>query len=383
MTRKLLIVASDHVSAWTDKGEVIDRYYNPGNLFDEIHLLLINNDRPDKEKIQRMSGTAKAFIHNYPEPARFFTKTLGWQLPFITSWAKGCVPLIKKIGPDVIRCHGAHLNSYIASLAKSELKIPYVVSLHINPDENFRKAAKNFKDRIIFNCLKKIEKIGLRKSDLVLPVYSPIVPYLKALGISHYKVCYNVLNDEHLLRKTNYNTTDKFKVVSIGRQFEQKDPSHLISALKNFPNIEITFIGGGEYHERLKKHASQEKVDHQVKFIKAVSNDELCESLHTYDFLAIHTEHFEISKVVLECFLVGLPVLLNYRVGDQVPELTDEICLRVENSVQGFKEGLERMISSEEFRQKLGKKAYETAQEKWAPKKCEGAYVDVYKRFLK
>lgn len=372
-------MASDHVSAWIDKGEVVDRYYNPGDLFDEIHLLLMNNDKPDLTQVQRMSGRAKIFIHNYPEPPHFFTKTLGWQPFLISEWAKGGVELIKSIGPSLIRCHGAHLNSFVAYLSKKELGFPYVVSLHINPDENYRKSASSFKEKVISFSLKKIEKIGLRNADLVLPVYEPILPYLKSLGVERYRVCYNVLNDKHLVPKKDYTLNNPVQIISIGRLVEQKNPENLISAMKFFVNVKLTFVGSGDYQERLKDHAKKEGVLDNITFVKAIKNDELCESLHKYDFMAIHTEHFEISKVMLECFLAGLPLMINYRKGAQVPELNDEICLRVENTVEGYREGISALMSSTEKRKSLGQNSYNEAQRRWSPKMCESAYVSVYK----
>ena len=119
-----------------------------------------------------------------------------------------------------------------------------------------------------------------------------------------------------------------------------------------------------------------------MNHIKAIMNDELCKSLSSYDFFAIHTQCFEISKVVLESFLVGLPVLLNYREGNQVPELNDEICLRVKNTVEGYRLGLHKLIQDREYRENLGRRSYTIAKEKWAPELCERNYASIYKKYV-
>jgi hypothetical protein len=36
-----MVVVSEHISEWIDKGEVIDRYYNPGRVFDEVDLVAL------------------------------------------------------------------------------------------------------------------------------------------------------------------------------------------------------------------------------------------------------------------------------------------------------------------------------------------------------
>ena len=382
MTKKLLIIPADNISSWISKGEVIDRYFNPENFFDEIHLLLLNDDKPDLAAVKKMTGNAKVHIHNFPPPNGFFKKSIGWQPWFLNKWVNGVIPLIKNIAPDLIRCHGAQLNSYIALKAKLGLGIPYVVSLHINPDVNIRGDAKTLKDKIITWFSRKLECRGLKNADRVLPVYEPIVPYLDSMGIDRYQVCYNVLNATHLLKKESYQLSSPVKIISIGRQFKEKNPRNIIKALKALTDVEITFVGDGDLHEELKSLSKREGVDHRTIFVKSMPNDDLCKNLHSYDFLALHTEYFEISKVILEAFLVGLPVLLNHRIGDPVPELSDNICLRVSDTVEGYFGGLKKMIVDHSFRESLGKNSYKIAQDKWAPAKCERVYVDVYKRII-
>ena len=45
--RALMVIVPDRLSELAEKGEVTRRYYNPGDLFDEVDLVLVNDDRPD------------------------------------------------------------------------------------------------------------------------------------------------------------------------------------------------------------------------------------------------------------------------------------------------------------------------------------------------
>lgn len=382
MKKKILLIVPDKLSDFLEKGEITKRYYNPGNLFDEVHIMMTNDDQPDQDPIQKMAGRAKLFIHNYPQPHNFFRKTLGWNLSLIKRWGENVLEKVREINPNIMRCHGAHLNAYLASTIKDRLGIPYIVSLHINPDENFRKSAKTMKDKVIFHCLKKIEKIALSKADLVTPVYEPIVPYLKKMGIEHYKVCYNVLNDQNLIPKENYEIGDVINIASIGRQIPEKNPSQLIKAIAKFRNVHLSLVGNGPIHEELKSLVRQQNLEDRVHFRTSINNDELCNSLSSYDLMALHTDYFELSKVMIESFLVGLPLLLNHRSGLPVPELSDNICLRVNNSVEGYYHGLKKLIDDPNFRAALGQNAYKMAQEKLKPSLCEQAYVDIYKELM-
>ena len=86
---RLMVLIPDVLTSIINKGEVTWCYYNPGDLFKEVHLVLCNDDKPDIAKTQKMVGNAKLFIHNLPRPN--FFKTIGWQLPLIRSWIKSGV----------------------------------------------------------------------------------------------------------------------------------------------------------------------------------------------------------------------------------------------------------------------------------------------------
>ena len=64
MTRRLLVIISDRLSTLVHKGEVTQRYYNPGNVFEEVHILEINDDRPEAAAVQPMVGDATLDLTN-------------------------------------------------------------------------------------------------------------------------------------------------------------------------------------------------------------------------------------------------------------------------------------------------------------------------------
>ena len=63
----LLVIVPDALSAIVKKGEFTERYYNPGNVFDEVHILMTNSDRVDSRDMQRTAGETKLHIHNLPD----------------------------------------------------------------------------------------------------------------------------------------------------------------------------------------------------------------------------------------------------------------------------------------------------------------------------
>jgi glycosyltransferase involved in cell wall biosynthesis len=379
---RLMIIVPDKISDFVSKGEIIERYYNPGNVFGEVHLVMTNDDRPDTAALQKMVGDARLFLHNLPDSRDVFLRTLGWRPWLLGPWVGKAVALAQNVRPTLIRCHGALLNAFAAACIKQKLDIPYVVSMHINPDEDVRGRARSWVKRIVTWMQLDIERIGLRNADLVMPVYRPIVPYLQRVGVTRYEVCYNSLNPTYLRKKDDYRLHDPVRVLSVGRQFEEKNPDNLIKAVAQLPNVRMTLVGDGTYHEHLKAVAVECNIADRVEFFASLPNDELCRKLPDFDIFATHSEYWEIAKSVLEPLLTGLPVVINRRRGTPVPELTDNICLLVPNTVEGYRQALERLIADSDYRERLGRAAYAHAQANWSPAVTEAKFVAIYLRFL-
>jgi glycosyltransferase involved in cell wall biosynthesis len=382
MTKRLLVIIPDRLSELIAKGEVTARYYNPGNVFEEVHLLQTNDDVPSVSALQPMVGNASLHVHNLPAGLKSFVRSLGWRPRLLRRWAQPAVALAASIGPALVRCHGAHLNAYAAYQIQRELGIPYVVSLHINPDEDVRPRAVGLRERILTRAITSVETLTLRNANLVLPVYEPIVPFLRRIGVSRFEVVHNVVNPTHLRHKTDYNLHDPVRVLSVGRQFAAKDPTNVIRAVAQIAGVHLTLVGDGPYHDRLVAAAESFGLGDRVAFHRAMLNDELCRRLPEYDMLALHSEYWEISKVVLEALLTGLPVVLNNRKGLPVPELRDDIVVLVENSPEGYVAGLSRLLRDEAYRSTLGRRAYAYARQHWAPDQMEARVAALYRDLM-
>jgi glycosyltransferase involved in cell wall biosynthesis len=387
MTQKLMVLVPDYLSHIVKKGELQPRYYNPGEVFDEVHLLMTTPDEPDPSALQGMVGRAKLFLYNHPEDARMSERP--WWLFdnwLLRRWAKRGVDIARSISPQLIRCHGADWNTYLASQIKAALGTPYVVSLHINHDVN---PTRRFHDNPLTRARKRnnilfdeIEREGLSHANLVMPVYQPIIPYLDRLGVRNYEVCYNVLNGENLRKKDNYRTGDRFRIVSVGRLFDAKYPDNLIRAVALQRNYDLTIVGDGPARASLERLVSDLAVRDRVHFRPAIVNDELCAALPTYDAFAIHSEYWEINKSLLEALLTGLPCVINRRRGLPVPELEDDFITKVENTVEGYGAALGRLSTDHAFREALGRRAFAHAQKYWAPQVAEARYANIYRTML-
>ncbi len=403
---KLLVIVPDVISAILEKGEYQPRYYNPGNLFDEVHIMLCNNDKPNPKELQRTVGSARLFLYNLLEDPKYFIQNTAWfkkwmlepwaklffwyanrsQFRLLREWAQPAVEIARQIQPDIIRCHANDYNAFIASEIKAQLGIPYVVSLHINPDVNPRRRhivldGQPWQVKLFVHFFDHVEVEGLRHADLALPVYQPILPYLKRAGCEKYEVAYNVLSDR-LLKKNDYSLHDPVRLISVGRHFPLKNPENVIRAMQELPNAHLTLVGDGSYQEMLENLVCDLKLGSRVTFIPSIPNDELCRLLPEQDIFAIHSEHWELSKAMLEALLTGLPCIINRRKKEQVPELQGDFVLFVNDSKESYLEAIRKLIEDHASRENLGRKAYAHAQEHWAPAKTEAKYVEIYKRIM-
>ncbi len=384
---RLLVCVPDRLTDILTKGEIQPNYYNPGELFDEVHILMTNDDRPDHGQLQRMVGRARLFTHNWPDDLTLPPMPYPWLTPFrLRKWAKGGVEIARKIKPQLMRCHGADWNTYLASRIKAALGIPYVVSLHINPDVN---AVRRMQGENLTPEQKRhnafydyLERSALRNADLVMPVYKPILPYLDRLGVKRVEVCYNVLNGEMLRRKTDYRLHDPVRVISVGRVIDDKDPTHIIEAVAALGNAHLTIVGDGAKRPAIEAMVQTRGLAEIVSFRPAVANDELCALLPEFDLFAIHSEYWEISKSLLEALLTGLPCIVNRRIGEPVPELQGDFVRLVENSPTAYRTALAELIADDDARAGLGRRAYAHAQANWSPARTEAKVVAIYRSFL-
>lgn len=382
MTRRLMVIASEWISDWINKGEVIDRYYNPGDLFDEVHLVLLNDDAPDPGALQRMGGRATVHVHNLPSARDLFLRTLGWRPALLRQSVVPVVRLAEELQPSLIRCYGAHLNAFAAREVKRHLGTPYVVSVHVNPDEDLRGRARTLRQRVTGAASVSLERVALRGADLVLPVYRPIVPYLERMGVSRYSVAYNVLNADHLVEKTDYRPGQPIRIVSVGRQFPAKDPTNILRAVAGLPQVHLDLVGDGELHGELRALSDELGLSDRVRFEPVVANDVLCQRLPTYDLFVIHTEFWELSKALLEALLCGLPVIVNRRVGQPVPELTEDLVVLVDNTELSYRSALSALLDDDSERERLGRRARALAADRWHPVVAEQRFVEHYRHVL-
>jgi glycosyltransferase involved in cell wall biosynthesis len=381
---RLFVVVPDRLSQITRKGEVTERYYNPGNLFREVHIIMTNNDWPDPDAVQPMVGEARLIMHNLAADTGTFARSLGWRPTLLRAWARPAVRLAKQKRPQLVRCHGNGLNAFAALEIKRKLRVPYVVSLHGNPDVDYNRGrlGRTWQRRIAGIAIESVEIASVSNADMVLPVYSPIVPYLEKHGIGRYEVVYNAV-DRCSRRKTDYVLGDRVKAICVGRQESlQKDPTPIIEAVASLPSVDLTLIGDGDLHDGLRALAESLGISTRVRFIRNMPNAQVLEEMAASDIYVYCSDNWEISKTCLEASLMGMPIVLNQRRGGLASELVGDHVLAVEQTTDGYRVGLDRLITDARYRETLGRNAASTAAARWHPALMEARFVDIYRTVI-
>ena len=377
---RLMVIVPDRLSDLVAKGEITERYYNPGNLFREVHLVLTNDNSPLPETLQETVGDARLRVYSLPPDPRFFLRTLGWQPALMRSWAEKVVRVAQSLKPSLIRCHGADINAFAAEAIRDALKIKYVISFHTNPAQSALVWPGGLKQRLYSFFLDRLARRGLRAADLVLPVYKAIIPYLEDAGVKHYRVAYNVLG-AGARPKSSFELGSPVRIISVGRLVVGKNPENVIRSIKNLPMVRLTMVGTGPLREHLVEVASNAGVADRCDFVKSITNKQLCDTLDEYDIFATHCDYWGLPKAVMEPLLTGLPVVMNRREGEPFGEL-NELAMLVDNTPQGYEQAFRTLISDHGLRRRLGEAARQKAELLFGPEAAEMRYVEIYRSML-
>jgi glycosyltransferase involved in cell wall biosynthesis len=383
--RKLLIVLSDPLSPLLEKGEVIPRYYNPGDLFDEVHFLLLNADRPDPARLQRQVGRANAAIHNMPMWPQFLIRSAGLATPLVRRWASPAIELARSLELSAVRSFSPWLDGFVASQIKRALGVPYLLSLHGNPDVDYFRGrlARTTYERLWGIALDHIETVAVCEADVVMPVYSPILPYFTRKPARRVELVYNTVG-LGLRRKESYSLDPgHVRLICVGRQEPlQKDPTAIVAAVAGLAGVHLTLVGSGALHDRLKVQAQRLGALDRIHFEPAMPNNRLMAALADYDMFVYSSINFEISKGCMEAALCGLPVVLNDRNGEPARELVDAGFRLVPDTAAAYHTAISSLIADDAARATLGQRLRREAESRWDPRTTEARQAGLYRELV-
>ena len=361
--KRLLVIITDDLSALIRKGEIIDRYYNPANYFDEVELLTICDcQAPELDLLQKTVGKAKLYLTIIRRPS--LIRTFGWNRHLLKGWLKSTIKEIK-IKPDLIRIHRIHLNGVVGAEVKKKFQVPMIASLHGVGDLNNKlevTACRNLLKKIFIylygrQCL-RLAKYGIKYCDEVICVYKSIIEYAKRLGFDNPRLLYNAVSDRIPQKDTYAIQSPPPRLVYVGRLTRGiKEPSNIMKAIAGL-DVRLDIIGDGPMRNELLRLAEKLGISHKVTFSRFMPNKDVIKSLRLYDIFLYQYYSWEISKSVIEAAFCGLPIILNRLEGNPVPEFLDaDYLITGPNEPEQYRQAIETLIEDRDKREYYGKAA--------------------------
>ena len=342
---RLAILLPDPFKAYVSKGEIKPRYYNPGNLFEEVHFINFCDEDIPIEVLQETVGSAQPVIHHVGPVGP-------WTFPVRR---KRILSVLKAIRPDVIRSYNPLIAGWFAVQGGRALGRPVVLSVHNDFD-----LQRTVERRPILQARLLLERWCIARADAVVCMTEALVPYARRLGARQVAVIYNRVYTDQFVPAEEVPRVPPLRIISVGRLVRQKAPDVLLRAFADVPNARLTLIGDGPRREEIEGLAKTLGVWERMKFIPAIPHSEIPRFYLEANCFAIATHYEGFCIPVLEAMACGLPV-----VASDIPpirEIVADAGVVVPTSPESFAEALTRIQDDACLRTELGKAARRRAE---------------------
>lgn len=350
---KIAVIPNDPLTAYVAKGEVKENYFNPLEMFDEVHVISLADSEAPVEEVDRMAGRARMVIHPVGRPKP-------WEL---ARHAKQVVDLARTLKPDLIRGYNPLLMGHLAVKVGIELGIPSVISVHDDFSylRNLRLYGLEYgrSARGLYQVIHRLFHLRsmFDRVDGIICAYPFAARWVEKYAPGRATIIINRVDLSRFKPRAGSGLIKgRPKVINIGRQFQGKNPSNLIRAAAGM-EIELTIVGHGPYHPRLVKLVRELGIDDRVRLIRSVAHRELPALMAENHIFAMNLRQPGICIPVLEAFAAGLPVVINEPFFKAGLDLVDEAVVMVPDSAEGYAQGLKRLISDPDLREAMIGKA--------------------------
>ena len=352
---KLCVFPNDPIILYYDKGEIKDRYFNPNNFFDNIHIISFIEKDIDESKVKTIVGNAKLQIHSVGKISlRHRIKHL-----------EQILSLVKKINPDVIRAYNPRLEGWYAATCADKLKIPFFLSLHTQYDYR-RKLTKKLNIKKFFALKyteKFIEPYVIKKASKITIVFKIIEPYVIRLGGKKPELLYNRIDYERFSNAKPIDTLPKPLVISVGNLIKEKNHECVIKAMKNLDTY-CLIIGKGEHQSKLLKLIKKENLKNKIIIKESVPHNEIQNYYKSANVfaLAYDPELEGIPIPIMEAMAAGLPVVIPYP-KENYSDGLENIAIFSNRNPDAFYKNIKKLLDDPILQKKISHKSQMKAKD--------------------
>lgn len=252
------------------------------------------------------------------------------------------------------------LGAWSAVIASVLYRIPLLVRTGYVLSIFYERKGQPWPLRFLSRCL---ERVAYLAADGVITS--------SKVGYKYVEARYSPSGDHLML--PNYIETDVFlpmnvdktpnSICFVGRLAPQKNLQVLLTALEGL-RCQLTVVGSGPLEEVLINQA--ECLDMDVEFLDNVPNHDLPELLNRHEVFVLPSQYEGMPKTLLEAMSCGLAVVGTDVIG--IREVIEDgetglLCDTDSGSIRGT---LERVLSDDQLRHKLGAKAREEIVETYS-----------------
>ena len=342
MTR-LAVIPGDPIYKYYQKGEIKERYWNPCEIFDEVHILSLNKKDIEPEKVQSLVGRAKLHIHALGRPN---VLTLARYYPKVARF-------LHELNPDIVRSHGPWHSGSIGVYAAKKVGVPCVNSIHNDID-----AMRRFDKRILLRMVEPLEYYTMANASVVICVSNYLHEYAGAHRAKRTVTNYNRVYAAQFRREIPRSKHGPPKILTVTRLDPQKYPECLIRAIVSL-DAKLKIIGQGTRAEFLHELARKLGVADRVEFIDMVPNRDIHLHYHDADIFALASHYEGFCIPILEAMASGLPVVACNT--NPIPEILGGEGVVVEKNPKAFEQAFRDLIANPDKRIDLGTAAMKRA----------------------
>jgi len=371
---KLLAFTNDPISAYVAKGEIKPRYFNPGNLFDDICLITPGQDDVRPDEVKEVAGDAGLEII----PFGVFRPSRPWTFP---GYRRRALELVRRCGPDVIRAYNPQVFGYLATYCGRRLGIPTVVSVHNNYGNDVRRVLWHRRQygRFLVTAAYRftLEPSTLSNADALIAAYEYAAEYVRSVIDRPVDVVYNRVYFKPADGEPE--PRERLRVICVGLLARPKGQHLLLEALR-FADFELLLVGDGDQRGALERLARELGVDERVRFLGSVPNEDLPALYHSADAFASAMEWGGLNIPTLEAGASGLPLVLCRTPWEPEPELFGDVALTPDRSPRAIAEAI-KTLKDGTLRRSVAEQCLERASE-YSGEKMEEQERSVYERLL-
>ena len=341
IVKKLCVFPNDPLKAYLEKGEIKDRYFNPENFFEEVHIISFTESDVDEKTVQNIVGEAKLKIYCV---GKVNLKNRRRKIESI-------INLVKTIKPNVIRAFNPLVAGWCATMCAKQLDIPIFVSLHTQYDQ-YRKLSKknNLKKYVSLKYTQKfIEPYVLKNADKITIVYKIIEPYVLRHNVKRPELLYNRVDLEQFSNAFPIKSLPKPLVISVGNLIKEKNHQCLIEAMKEL-DAHCLIIGNGNMYDKLIELIKNNNLENKITIKKSVPHKEIQNYYKSAKIfaLAYDPELEGLPMPVIEAMASGLPLVIP-KPNKNFSDGLENIAIFSERTPKSFSEKISKLLDDKAF----------------------------------